>query len=426
MAKIEIRVREDIELGTWQGMGGAITEATAYNFSKLSSQKQEELLDAYYGRDGLDYRWGRISIGSNDFCLKPFEYTRRRDLRDFSIEHDKKWVLPMLKRVLKMKNLTLIASPWSPPSCLKTTQILKYGGHLLPWRYGTYARYIRKWLEAYEGEGVKVAFLTPQNEPRAVQTWESCVYSYRAQKRLAYKYLAKELAQTDTRILLWDHNKKELTKVAECLLQGKYAEQVGRNEKVAGLCFHWYEGTHPEQMWRVREQYPEIMMVSSEMCCGFSPYNAKSWANAANPYYYELLSDINCGASAWVDWNMLLSWGGGPTHVGNCVASPVILNRAEDDFILTPIYDALKKFAKMFPVGSKVVRCENPSDKVAAVARKTQAGYEVVVAKVSDEDECQEVAVTVGGVTKIIELKKLEIGKLKFGAKITKQEANQS
>lgn len=37
----KIIIRKEVELGTWQGMGGAITEATAYNFTKLSSKKQQ-------------------------------------------------------------------------------------------------------------------------------------------------------------------------------------------------------------------------------------------------------------------------------------------------------------------------------------------------------------------------------------------------
>ena len=45
-------IREDKELAVWQGLGGAITEATAYNFSKLSKAKQKELLKAYYDKDG--------------------------------------------------------------------------------------------------------------------------------------------------------------------------------------------------------------------------------------------------------------------------------------------------------------------------------------------------------------------------------------
>ena len=398
--KTEIVVRKNISLGTWQGLGGAITEATAYNFSKLSKTKQQQLIDAYYGKNGLDYRWCRLSIGSNDFCLEPYQYTRKVSLRDFNILHDKRWVLRMLKKVLKEKNLQIIASPWSPPACLKTTHLQRFGGHLKPWRYRTYARYLRKWLDAYREEGVNVRYLTPQNEPRATQVWESCLYSYRAQRRLA-KRLATTLEGTDVELLLWDHNKKYLTEVADQLLK----EPI---PKVAGLCYHWYDGTHPEQMWAVRQKYPDAMLVSSEMCVGFSPYNPADWATAANPYYYEIMSDINTGATAFLDWNMLLDWQGGPSYCKNYVKSPVILNEAGDDFILTPIYAALKKFNQLYPAGSQIIRCDYDSKDIAAVARKTKSGYEVVVANVSGVEQ----QVKIG--KQSLSLKPLEISKLKL------------
>ena len=214
-----IVVKKDFELGTWQGLGGAITEATAYNFSKLSQEKQQKLIEAYFGKSGLDYRWVRISIGSNDFCLKPYEYTKKVDLSDFSIEHDKKFVLPMLKEVLKNHRLMLIASPWSPPRCLKLSWGQRLSGRLKPWRYRAYAEYIHRWLEEYAKEGIKIDYITPQNEPMAAQIWESCTYSYQAQRRLAYKYLSEVLDDLNTRILLWDHNKDELIKTAEKLFK---------------------------------------------------------------------------------------------------------------------------------------------------------------------------------------------------------------
>jgi len=412
--KTNIAVRTDIELGVWLGLGGAITEAVAYNFAKLSPEKQQKFIDAYYSATGADYRWLRISIGSNDFCLAPYEYTKKRSLQDFSIDHDRELILPMLKKVVTKKELKIIAAPWSPPSCLKTTHMTRFGGTLKPWRYGRYAKYIRKWLDAYAVEGIKVDYLSPQNEPHAIQKWESCIFSYRGQRRLAYKYLARELADYDLQILLWDHNKAKFEQVADRLLNGKYVTEYGRDKKVAGLCYHWYNGTYPEKMWAVRQKYPDIMMVSSEMCCGHSSYDAKNWANASNPYYRELLSDINTGASAWLDWNMLLSWQGGPSYCGNYCASPVIMNEAGDDFILTPIYDALKKFSQMFPAGSKVIRCEISSDQVAAVARKVGKNYEVVVANVSDDDKNQDVTIRLGGVEKQVSLKKLEIKKFTF------------
>ena len=375
---IEITVRKDLPLGTWRGMGGAITEATAYNFSKLSPAKQRKFLDAYYGEDGLDYRWCRLPIGSCDFCLEPFAY----DLKKFTIDHDRQWVIPMLKQI--KKDLTFIAAPWSPPRSFKFPPIRRFGGWLKPWRYGRYAEYLQNWLTAYKKEGITIDFLSPQNEPFASQIWESCRYSYRAQRKLA-----KTLESLGPKLLLWDHNKKHLLKVADKLMPCSPA---------AGLCYHWYDGTHADQMWAVRQKYPDIMLVSSEMCCGFSPYGKNEWQNDAKLYLRELMTDINCGTCAWIDWNMLLDHRGGPTYCHNYVKSPVILNEAGDDFILTPIYDALKKFAKLFPAGSEVFRCELGSDEVVAVARKTKTGYAVIAANLSDKA----VTVSVEGKTKTL------------------------
>ena len=378
---IEITIRKDLSLGTWLGFGGAITEAVAYNFAKLSSAKQKKFLDAYYGKDGLDYRWCRVPIGSCDFCLEPYEYTKRSDLADFSIAHDEKWLLPMLRKVNKNKKLTFVAAPWSPPRCLKIPSMRRFGARLKPWRYATYAEYLRKWLNAYKKEGITIDYLSPQNEPFARQIWESCCYSFRAQRKLA-----KYLETLGPKLLLWDHNKQHLAKVADELLPKTSA---------AGLCYHWYDGTHPEQMWAVRQKYPNAMLVSSEMCCGFSPYDEQEWQKDARLYLRELLTDINCGACAWIDWNMLLDYHGGPSYCKNYVKSPVILSEAGDDFILTPIYDALKKFAKLFPAGAEILRCECDSENVVAVARKTKTDYAVVAVNLGEEP----VQIKIGGKT---------------------------
>ena len=408
---IEVTIRDDFPLGTWRGMGGAVTEAAAHNFAKLSPTKQRALVDAYYGKGGLDYRWCRISIGSNDFCLAPYEYTKHANLRDFSIEHDRGEIIPMLRQIQsKQPKLQIVASPWSPPKCLKIPRIQRRGGFLAPWHYGNYAKYIHRWLNAYADEGFSIKYITPQNEPRALQFWESCLYSYRTQRKLAYKYLAHELAHEDVQILMWDHNKKHLTQVAEALLKG---QKYGEAEKVAGLCYHWYNGTHPDEMWQVRQEYPNAVLLSSEMCCGCPyPYDEQDWRGAAGLYLYELLSDINTGATAWIDWNMLLDEHGGPSYCRNFVKSPIILNGAEDDIVLTPIYRALQKFAQAFPAGSKVIRCDINSDDVAVVARKTSTGYEVIAANKSHDQ--RELEITFGKTKKSLKLEGLDMLKIEL------------
>ena len=416
-------IQEDNELAVWQGLGGAITEATAYNFSKLSKQKQKKLLDAYYGKDGLRYNWCRISVGSNDFCLAPYEYTKEKDLSDFSIKHDKKYVIPMIRDALEYnKDLIFLAAPWSPPAFFKYIPKTRFGGRLKFWRYADYANYLARWIESYEEEGIKIKYLSPQNEPRAYQIWESCVYGFRGQRKLAYGFLAETLVKYDVKMLLWDHNKQQLSKVADKLLSKE-------SSMVAGICYHWYTGTFEDEMWRAYEKHRDKMFVSSEMCCGFSPYDEKDWQKDANLYLGELFSDINSGASAFVDWNMLLDAQGGPSYCKNYVKSPVILNETGDDFILTPIYNALLKFSKVFPAGSRAVRCErlekiaehpkaslrNPTrpDDVVMIARKDEQG-KVIAILTNVSNKKQKAKILSSKKTYEIELEKNEIKTIKL------------
>ena len=67
---VTIEVFPNKEKQTWIGMGGAITEASSYNMDKLEKDEKEAFINAYYSKEGLNYNLGRVSIASNDFCLK--------------------------------------------------------------------------------------------------------------------------------------------------------------------------------------------------------------------------------------------------------------------------------------------------------------------------------------------------------------------
>lgn len=381
MRTVNINVDSSTMLGTWRGMGGAITEASAYNFTKLKPGRQKALLNAYYDEDGLDYRWGRVAVGSCDFSLSEHEY---------DLAQDKKFILPLLKKILAKKDLELIASPWSPPAFMKTNQQLRKGGRLRWKYYEEYAQYLKKWLDDYAEEGVEIDYLVPQNEPAAAQKWESCRWSLGAQRRFIYRYLAPALKESKTRILAWDHNKKYLGRVAR-LLMGWAPHEM--RDKVAGLAFHWYDGAYSKQMDKVRMRYPDKILVSSEMCCGWSDYDEESWKNDADLYTGEIFTCINSGVSAWLDWNILLDAKGGPAQQNNNVKAPIILNEKGDDFILTPIYMRLKDIARMIPAGSEILKCEcddkrmsgrRPSG-IVAVAVRARGKVRVVVANLSNE-----------------------------------------
>ena len=149
-----IQILSDNPRQKWLRMGGTFTESSCYNIHLLSKEKQKELFEAYFSPNGLDYNWGRISIASNDFSLEPYEYLEDANLQNFSIAHDQKFILPIIKKALNYKNLTLVASPWSPPKFMKDNKSLENGGKLLPEYYALYAKYLTQFLKEYQKEQI--------------------------------------------------------------------------------------------------------------------------------------------------------------------------------------------------------------------------------------------------------------------------------
>jgi len=68
---------------------------------------------------------GRTCIGASDYSTKAYSFDddgRDPDLKHFSIDHDKDYILPMLREARKVNpDLFLFSSPWSPPGWMKAT-----------------------------------------------------------------------------------------------------------------------------------------------------------------------------------------------------------------------------------------------------------------------------------------------------------------
>lgn len=366
-----IRVYPYKEKRRWLGLGGSITEASCYNFSLLSEEKQEKFLDSYYSYKGLNYDLGRISIGSNDFCISPYEYTQKEDLSDFSINHDKKYILPMLKKILKKKKISLVASPWTPPKFMKDNKNLFEGGKLLKKYYKLYCEYIIKFLDEYKKEGIDIDYVTIQNEPYATQRWESCNFTLEEQSDFIYNYFLEFLKNKNTKLLLWDHNKENLYEVTKKLY--KY------NNKIAGIAYHSYTGTHAKNLELVSNEYKELELIHTEGCTAFEKYNEKNWIKDAQIYLIDLITDMNNGANGYIDWNILLNSKGGVTHKDNFCKSPIILNSNNDDYILTPIYYYLYHVANFIKKNFIILDIDIYHPEILAVCAKSEKEIITVV-----------------------------------------------
>jgi hypothetical protein len=105
------------------GFGGAFTESSAYVLSTLNSTLQQQVMDMYFSDQGHRYNMGRTHINSCDYSLSFYNFDDVAgdvELINFSIEHDKKLLIPFILSAQNMvkergENLWLVSTPWSAP-----------------------------------------------------------------------------------------------------------------------------------------------------------------------------------------------------------------------------------------------------------------------------------------------------------------------
>ncbi|MGV7106390.1 glycoside hydrolase family 30 protein [Flavobacterium sp. U410] len=356
-----IFVNPNKEFQTFLGIGGAITDASAEVFAKLSPEKQQEFLNAYFSeKDGIGYSVLRTNMNSCDFSSASYTYIQEgdKDLNSFDISVDKRFKIPMLKKAMNLigSKASFFISPWSPPAFMKDSNNMLRGGKLLPQYYQSWANYYVKYIDALQKEGLSVWGLTVQNEPMATQIWESCIYTAEEERDFLKNYLGPTLKKAgfgDKKITVWDHNRDLITQRAGTVLEDKEASKY-----VWGIGFHWYEDwSGGKQMYEnvgiVNEMYPDKSIFFTEGCVEkFDASKYQLWANGER-YGKSMINDFNNGTVGWTDWNILLDENGGPNHVKNFCFAPVHADLQTGELIYTPSYYFIGHFSKFIKKGAK-------------------------------------------------------------------------
>lgn len=321
-----VKAYPGITFQTYLGFGAALTEAAGYVFSRMDEETQQRFLDLCFSPEYNHYSLCRLTIQSCDFALTPRSYMSKRDnsLASFSIDDDWGYVIPLVKAAQRVNpQLQFIASPWSPPAWAKTTRQMKRGGSLRKGAYDIWAQMIARMLADYREEGIDIGRITIQNEPQAVQTWESCIYDANQERTFLHNHLKPALKATGlshVKTLIWDHNKQSVLDRTMSILAHRDAAA-----DVDGVAFHWYSGDHFEALRITRDLIgPERELIFSEGCDFFSQGDSYWELPHAEHYAHEIIGDFEAGANAILDWNILLNAQGGPTHVGNFCDAPIM------------------------------------------------------------------------------------------------------
>ena len=379
---------------TFLGIGGALTDAAAETFAKLPANKQQELLQAYYDKEkGIGYSLARTNIHSCDFSSDSYTYIAEgdADLKTFSIDHDKQFKIPFIKKVMAAAGgkLTLFASPWSPPAFMKTNNDILHGGKLKKEFYQPWANYFTKFIKAYEAAGIPIWGITIQNEPMATQRWESCIFTGEEERDFLKFNLGPTMQRAglgNKKIIGWDHNRDLIYQRASTLLNDKDAAKY-----LWGIGFHWYEpwsGGEPmfNNLKLVKETFPSTNLLFTEGCAdSFDSSKYNNW-KMGEKYGINMISDFNNGSVGFTDWNILLDETGGPNHVGNFCFAPIHADTKKGQLIFTNEYYYIGHFSKFIKPGAKrIISSASRSNLLTTAFKNPDGTIAVIVLNQSNE-----------------------------------------
>jgi len=375
-----INIHPEIQYQEIKGFGGAITESSGYTFSRMSQERQEQILDAYFGPSGNNYSVVRTHLDSSDFSLSTYEAVPTDDptLESFSLARDDQYILPLMRRAQERRGapLEVMLSPWSPPAYMKTNASRVRGGSLKPEYRTTWARYIARYVSEYRGLGFDVNRITIQNEPEATQVWDSCRFTPEEERVFLRDHLHPALVAAgldDVGIHIWDHNKERMYERAIEVLDAPTLPLV------TGIAFHWYTGDHFDALRLVRERFPQLDLVFTEGCVEYSRLGTGQLENA-QMYAHDIIGNFNAGMNVYVDWNIVLDERGGPNHVGNYCDAPIMCDTAADTVEVKLSYSYIGHFSRFIRPGARRIATSSFSSKIEVMAVQNPDGAIVLVA----------------------------------------------
>jgi glucosylceramidase len=386
-----LTIETDKTYQTILGFGGAFTESACYNLYRVSKEVREKALKLYFDpEEGIGYTLGRVSIHGCDFSLNSYTYIEEGDidLKTFNISRDKIWVIPTIKDAERIAGqpIKLLGSPWTPPAFMKDNNSPIRGGHLLEEFADAWARYYVRFIEEYRKEGMTIWGVSVQNEPAAVQRWDSCIYSAIQERDFVKNHLGPILTNSsakDVNILVWDHNRDVMVeRVTPILSDPETAKYVW------GTAFHWYVSEAFENVGKVHDLFPNKGLLFTEGCVeDFSTHKYK-WESGER-YARNMMGDLLNHCQGYIDWNLFLDNLGGPNHVNNVCDAPIILDIFPEKIIQETSYYYIGHISKFVKPGAVRLGLKNKTDNLLSVAFKNPNG-EIALVVMNSKESAQD------------------------------------
>ncbi|MGC2422373.1 MAG: glycoside hydrolase family 30 beta sandwich domain-containing protein [Candidatus Acidiferrales bacterium] len=398
VASIEIDPRRKFQ--QILGFGAALTDASCYLFHQLAPGAREKLFHELFHPSEMGLSVCRTCIGSSDYATSLYSFDDGEadpDLKNFSIAHDREYILPMLREARALNpELFLFSSPWSPPGWMKFNGSM-LGGSMRNHYFATYAQYLLKFLQGYAAEGVPVQALTPQNEVDTDQDGRmpACIWGQEYEIAFVRDHLGPlfESSGVETKIWILDHNYNLWGRVVDTLEDDKLRQYCNN------VAWHGYAGT-ADMMSKVQDAYPEIEMYWTEGGPHFpDPDLWTDWCKWGGTF-----SDIlRNWCKSITAWNLALDEKGQPNIGPMACAGTVTINSGTKEVTRSGQYWAFAHYSKVMRRGARRIASESEAADLQHVAVENPDGERVMV--VTNAGAARTVELRLGNMTAQIALR---------------------
>lgn len=332
---------------TWEGWGGCFNELGWIALSALPARRRQAVLQALFDpREGCRFGLCRLPIGASDYGADWYSHNETDGdyaMKHFSIARDRRHLLPYIRAAQSIRpDLRFFASPWSPPTWMKSPKVYNYGRLVwTPRNLKAYALYFVKFVQAYAAAGVPINQVHVQNEPLADQKFPSCLWSGEQLRDFIRDHLAPAFrrARLSTEIWLGTLNTDDFHGYPSLVLADPAAARA-----VAGIGLQW---AGKGMVQRIHAAWPERRVFQTENECGDG---RNSWDYAH--YVCDLiLHYLANGVNGYIYWNMVLPEGGRSTW-GWSQNAMVSVAPDSGRVTLNPEFHVMKHFSRFIEPGA--------------------------------------------------------------------------
>jgi glucosylceramidase len=364
----DFTIMRDETYQTIDGFGACFSELGGAALNALNEADRQAIMRDLFSESGTNLGYCRLPIGANDFSRDWYSYNETDndfEMTTFSIVRDKEIQIPFIKAAMAHRpDLKLWASPWSPPTWMKTNhhyamvqsapnappnglgkeQVGMEGQDYFvqqPRYFAAYALYFRKFIEAYRHEGINISMVAPQNEFNSAQPFPSCCWTPDGLTRFI-PYLGREMSKVDVSIMFGTLERGDpalFNRVYSDPKAGPYIKAVGAQ----------WAGRKAIPL--IHYDHPELKVFQTEQECG----DGKNDWRYARHTWAIMKEFMHAGASVYDYWNIALP-SGGVSRWGWAQNSLVTVNVAVKSFKYNYDYFILKHVSAFVKPGAKRIK----------------------------------------------------------------------